>query len=287
MPNSTPAPRIALINDTSLYVTHFGCRLVCQTFREQFARTGLELTMSLPRDFSIAEYAGRLATMDLLVINGEGSIHHDRHRHLLELADRFPSVLVNCVYQENTGHGQLGKFLYLSARESLSAAEIRRHAPCEVTPDVMFAASLLRSYQKPEPGPATGCTDSVIRQYARWGPWRIPRKIDCSPNSPTIAAYLAYLCRHRNLAIGRFHAAVACSVLEIPFATWDSNTWKTRGMMSDMGVPELHFTTREEAIRGVPTEFPGAVREFSREALVRVRRMFDRIAEIARARAGG
>lgn len=277
------APTIAFINDTSMMQSHFGCRLVCQTFREQFARTGLQLKLSLPRDFKVDDYAERLREVDLLVINGEGSIHHNRCRHLLELAERFPSVLVNCVYEANDPHPALAKFLFLAARESASTAEMNRHGGRAVTvPDALFGSSFVWSFPKPAPVEDIGVTDNVVRQYLNLGPLKIRLNRGFGTRWPTVSGYLRKLCSYRRLCIGRFHAAVASSVLEIPFSTWDSNTWKTRAMMADMGVPHLHFDTYKAARAGVPEVFPDEVRRFAREARGRVEGMFDVIAGLAR-----
>jgi hypothetical protein len=278
-------PTIALINDTSIYESHFGCQLVSQTFREQFARTGLELKISIGRDFNIDVHAGNLSQVDLVVINGEGSIHRDRNRHLLDIAGRFPSVMLNCVYQNNSPHEGLANFLYVAARESASAAEINRAGgTCVTVPDAMFASSFLRSFQKPAPTQDLGETDNVLRQYLRLGPLKIRREIGFPILAPTVSAYLEKLCSYHRLCIGRFHAAVASSVLEIPFSTWDSNTWKTRAMMHDMGVPHLHFDCYEAAKSGVPRIFPEEIRRFASEARGRVEGMFDHVAQIARSR---
>jgi hypothetical protein len=276
-------PSVALINDTSIYESHFGCQLVSQTFREQFARTGLDLKISIGRDFRIEDYAHQLGQVDLVVINGEGSIHRDRNRHLLDFAGRFPAVLLNCVYQHNSPHEDLAKFLYISARESASTAEINRAGGnCVTVPDAMFASSFLRSFQKPSPTQDLGETDNIVRQYRRLGPFKMRKKVGFPMLTPTVSAYLEKLCAYQRLCIGRFHAAVACSVLEIPFSTWDSNTWKTHAMMHDMGVPHLHFDSHDAAKAGVPRVFPQEIRRFATEARERVEGMFDRVAQIAR-----
>jgi hypothetical protein len=275
-------PTVALINDTSINLPHFGCQLVCQTFREQFARTGLELKVTLGRNFNPDDHAEALSSVDLLVINGEGSLHHDRHRHLIDLAQRYPAVLMNCVYQENSPHPGLSKFLFISARESASAAAISEAGGrALVVPDALFASSFLRSFQKPAPTMELGETDNVVRQYFHLGPLKIRRKIGFSTRCPTVAVYLEKLCSYRRLCIGRFHAAIAASVCGIPFSTWDSNTWKTRALMSDMGVPHLHFASREEALAAVPADFPKPIRAYTAAAPARIEAAFDRIAQIA------
>ena len=141
---------VVLVNDTSLFNTHFGCQLVGQTMREQCARVGLNIISSLPLQFDRKLAKPWLQKADLVIINGEGSMHHGRHTDLLNLANCFPCALVNCVYQENGNHPSLKNFLYVSARESLSANEIHSHGvACEVVPDLIFASTLLRSIVAP------------------------------------------------------------------------------------------------------------------------------------------
>jgi len=275
-------PKIAFVNDTSIYEKHFGCALVSQTFREQFCRTGLDLTLSLPRNFKADDHHSALSDADLVVINGEGTLHHDRHRHLLDLALRYPCVLVNCVYEQNSPHPGLAKMLYVSARESLSTAELERHGiEVRTTPDAMFGSSFLHAFPRSVPTLDIGCTDSVLKLYHRFGFIRVRRRIGFTPDTDTVAQYLATLCAHRRLCIGRFHAAVASTVLGIPFSTWDSNTWKTKGLMFDMGVPEYHFSDFATARQNVPTEFLHSMQDYRDTARARVASMFDDIAGIA------
>ena len=155
-------PKVVLVNDTSLFNTHFGCQLVGQTIREQCARVGLDIISSLPLDFDMKMAKPWLQRADLVVINGEGSIHHRRHTDLLKLADAYPSALINCVYQENGNQPSLNNFRYISARESLSANEIRVNgADCNVVPDLIFASTLLGSIVRPPANLQLGITDNV------------------------------------------------------------------------------------------------------------------------------
>ena len=94
--------------------------------------------------------------------------------------------------------------------------------------------------------------------------------------------YLEFLSTHRKMVVGRFHAAVSCSVLGIPFSSWDSNTWKTKGLMLDMGISHLHFDSRNEAIANMPEEFPEEIIGFRRSAKERIEAMFDQLETIAK-----
>ena len=281
-----PKPKVVFIGDTSLNSPHFGCQLVGQTFREQFSRTGLQLIASLPYDFSNLPGASEtLKDADLLVINGEGSIHHGRYHHLIQLASKYPCALVNCVYQENPVWPELKEFLYISARESLSANEIRsQDIDCHVVPDVLFASSLLNSFVCQGATKDYGVTDSAQKTSYHFGPFKLRLRLGLSPKQKMIADYLNFLCLHKSLCIGRFHAAIAASVLGIPFSTWDSNTWKMRGLMQDMGLPHLHFANRKEAMAAIPQEFDPKISVFVEQAKQKIETMFDTLASLAKAR---
>lgn len=280
----TAYPKIVLIGDTSIKSNHFGCKLVCQTFREQFSRVRLNLVASLPYDFrSIHNYQSYLESADLIVINGEGSFHGNRYEEIIELASKFPTALVNTVYQNNKPYKGLDDLLYISARESLSANEIISHGSvCDVVPDLLFASSFLNSFiPSSRPFRKTGTTDNAKKIIKRIGPLSIRYRRGKSPKQAIAADYLNYLSEHESLTIGRFHAAISASVLGIPFSTWDSNTWKLQGLMSDMGVPHLHFSSLEEAAQATPTEIDPKITLFAENAKLRIEKMFDTLAHIA------
>lgn len=263
------SPKIVLVNDTSMFNAHFGTQLVGQTFREQLARLGCELIGAVGQRFG--DCHALFSRADLLVINGEGSIHHGRNLHLVELAKRYPCVLINCVWEENPAHEALGLMKTITVRESYSAALLESQGfRCRIVPDVSFASMLLRAHQRPGPTADLGYTDNVR-----------DRESGFTPFAPTPHAYLNELSRYRRLCIGRFHAAVAASVLRIPFSTWPSNTFKIEGMMQDMGVLHLHRETREEAAAICPSELDARIAAYADAARLRVMALFDEIARIA------
>jgi hypothetical protein len=281
MAGSKKFPTVALINDTSLYSNHFGCELVCQVFREQFKRLGLDLVLALPKRFDLDEYSEELNKVDLIVINGEGTLHHDKFSYLIDLAAIFPCVLVNCVFQANSPNKNLKNFLYVSTRESLSAAEIRKNSVnCDVVPDLIFASTFARVYPKQKMTKKLGITDNVVKEYHGVWPFRWRVK-GFSATGQSAGLYLKNLMSCERIASGRFHAAVLCAVKGIPFSTWDSNTWKTQALMNDMGVSHLHFGSRQEAIRNVPEVFPEQISAFVEQARVKIDQMFNQIYAIA------
>ncbi len=275
-------PKVFLVNDTYLNNRHFGCEMVSATFREQFARVGLELIGSASKHLDLAKSGGKLAAADLVVVNGEGSLHHNRSRNLLELAGRYPAALVNAVFEDNADNAALlGAFRLIACRESLSGDYVRSLGHrCEVVPDVLFASAFVRAYTPDPPSADLGLTDSVVWRKRRWGPLKTKRKYGF-PAECSIVDYLRVFTSYRRLCVGRFHGVVLAAVLGIPFASWESNTWKIRGLMRDMGVEGLHFETQQEAIPHVPHELPESVRRFAAAAPERIERMFDRLAALA------
>lgn len=243
--------------------------------------------LALPLKFDIQLYRSFFEKADLVVINGEGSIHHGRNLHLIQLAAEYPSVLVNCVYQENPQLPELKKFLHISARESHSVREINSQgAACELVPDMLFACNYLRSFPRRQIAPtqALGVTDNVVKQYRHILGFKRKLQADISAHGLSPAEHISQVLSYASVCSGRFHTAIVCAVLGVPFSTWDSNTWKTSGMMADAGVAHLHFASREEAIQSVPHEFPEQLRDFCESARLRIERNIDRIAELA---AGG
>ena len=264
-------PKVVLVNDTSLYAPHFGCQLAGQTLREQFARTDLKLIAAFPRKFDMRVASPYLDAADLVIINAEGTFHHGRHMELLELARTRPCALINGVYQDNGDQPDLKDFQYISMRESLSANEVRKQGvACKVIPDLLFASTLLRAVPELNRDIDLGITDNVVNHMAGF-----------SPNGDLAYQALHKIARCEKICAGRFHAAVAAAVMRVPFSTWDSNTWKTRGLMLDMNLAHLHFDSQTEAIQNAPETFDDSIDPYVQSAQRRINDMFDVLAKIA------
>ena len=264
-------PSVVLINDTSLFNTHFGCQLVGQTFREQLTRVGVNLIAAFPTSFDVERARKYLNAADLVIINAEGSIHHGRNVGLLELANEYPCALINGVFEDNGLQSSLKNFLYISMRESLSAGEIHRQgAECDVVPDLIFASMFLSATPRPYADLPVGFTDNVTNPMSGF-----------SPKSELTFESVQKIARCKTICAGRFHAAVAAAVFRIPFSSWDSNTWKTRGMMNDMGMGHLHFETQTEAMKNVPSDFDPRIDLFVSNAQSKIVAMFDQLASLA------
>ena len=224
-----------------------------ETYREQLERVGIEEAES-PED------------ADLVIVNGEGSLHHGHHRELLEWSRRRPSVFVNAVYQDNAPSPKMGEFLYRAVRESLSARFMCGQGyECDVVPDVILTNRRLNAVEyDPSLADGIGLTDNVLDGRAGSSAWESP------------AAYLDWLSRREGVACGRFHAAIACAVIGVPFSTWDSNTWKIRGLMKDIGILQFHGDDDQLAAAAiVPNSFPSQVAEYVERGKKKVDRMFE------------
>jgi len=234
---------------------HFGCTLVMETYREQFERVGIE-------EVTEPEKA------DLVVVNGEGSLHHGLRTDLLDWPARYPSVFVNGVYDSNPFDDGMNDFLYIAVRESMSAQASQEHGiTADVVPDIVLTNDWVN--------------DAV------WDPWKYGEPLVTDNTKDPHAGYSAI--RHpveytrkmtmsRQVVCGRFHAAICCMVMGIPFTTWDSNTHKIRGLMRDAGVAHLHAETQEAAIAMLDlekTEIEASIRTYVEDGKKRINEMFE------------
>jgi len=117
--------KIAIYNDCDINsYKHFGCELVMETFREQLNRVDCELVGTVTRNrYNNKGHVKKiLDKADLVIVNGEGSLHHNRRNDILSVGQKWNSILINTVFQANDGNG-LKDFRYFSCRESYSANE--------------------------------------------------------------------------------------------------------------------------------------------------------------------
>lgn len=264
--------KAVLLNDTTKIpadVDHFGCALVLETICCQLERVGIELleTRGIER-----ELKGMPRDLDLVIVNGEGSVHDGYRQELVEVASRFPTAFINGVYQKNPYTPAVRDFRYVSVRESLSALSFREHGVlAEVVPDVIFANERLRSLRAFPFLAEVGVTDNVAGGT--------PEGRHLIRAHQDVESFVEELGAHRGLCVGRFHAAVVAAVLGIPFSAWKSNTHKIEGLVRDMGIPHLCFSSYEEAIRNVPERIEESVVEYVSTAPQRIERMFEKLVE--------
>lgn len=235
-----------------------------QTFHEQLIRIGAEVIKTVP--VNTKKITIPKAT-DLVIVNGEGSLHRGQHRQLVDIANDYPAILVNSVWQDNPNYSALRKFRYVAVRESFSLKELPHNIRAEVIPDLSFASSALLNFQKGQPTKDVGVTDNVTQKNQRSGITALQ----------PVETFLTEITQYRRLCIGRFHAATTAAVLGIPFSVWPSNTHKMIGMLTDMGVPHLHCATKKQALDNVPEELDSRIEQYATTAREQIYHMFDNI----------
>lgn len=161
-----------VVNDTRVD-RHHGCWRVMRTLLDRAREAGIEVIATAPAHADWRSDAAFLKGFDaarLVIVNGEGTIHHDRPagERLLDVAaaanDRgVPAALINLSWQDNGPRlaGKLAGFALISAREQRSAdAIIAAGAGCRVVPDL----SLYPEVAAPPARAGVGFTDSVVRE---------------------------------------------------------------------------------------------------------------------------
>jgi hypothetical protein len=170
--SSSPSVPALLINDTRVDL-HHGCSRVMRAIQELSESSGLAIGHAIPAHTEWRREPRHLRAFEkarIVIVNGEGSIHHDRvqGRWLLEAAEYarslgIPAVLINASWQANgEGFASLLKhFALVALRDERSAAEVRsRGIECRVVPDMSLF------FESPEGSSRNGIgfTDAVIRE---------------------------------------------------------------------------------------------------------------------------
>jgi Polysaccharide pyruvyl transferase len=112
--------------------------------RKNIISRGLEIHLSVPAATNWAvdpHITRKLAQSDMIVVNGEGTLHHGRPKGqwLLDIADHpdlagIPKALINALWQANPDHWlrKLSGFDLVATRDSKSAEEIHVATGIEV-----------------------------------------------------------------------------------------------------------------------------------------------------------
>lgn len=165
---------VIVLNDTR-GDRHFGCTAVMRALEAGLSGVGLRVALSLGTHVDWRNHAGferALRSAQLVVVNGEGTLHHDRPAglRLLEVAAAaraagVPSALVNAGWQSNgEAYSTAARaFDLVSARDSLSSEELRAAGiASSVVPDLSLNTVAPPTMQRA----GIGVTDSVDRDVA-------------------------------------------------------------------------------------------------------------------------
>ncbi len=145
------APRVIVMNDTSRR-SHHGCSRVMRLLNLGLARHGVQVIHhSMARSDWTREkgFAEALGQADLIVINGEGTLHHGREagRTLLNVipaakAKGVPVALINALWQDNPPDwlDLLSGAALIATRDHRSAAELSKLDNVRSLPDLSLSA---------------------------------------------------------------------------------------------------------------------------------------------------
>lgn len=157
--NESSTPNVVVLGDTR-DLHHHGCEAVLAGLTGGLAAAGI------PADEVISGLDWKTSAASclrarLLVINGEGSLHHDRPaiRQVLEIAEcrktaGLPTALVNSSWFEisATLTARLAAFDLVALRESRSFDEVAAAGiPCIRTPDLAIREAMARRPTTPPP----------------------------------------------------------------------------------------------------------------------------------------
>ncbi|GEO83886.1 MULTISPECIES: polysaccharide pyruvyl transferase family protein [Alphaproteobacteria] len=144
--------KAVILNDTR-GDNHFGCFRVMRLIEENLANRGIHVLArsGVRNDWeNDRPFLSAMAKSDIIVINGEGTLHHGAKAgaRLLRVTDHparsgKPVALINAIYQENPSEWSryLQKMTIISTRDSWSAEEASRHAarPVGFVPDLSLS----------------------------------------------------------------------------------------------------------------------------------------------------
>lgn len=305
MNRSKTGPKIALVNDTRPG-GHVGCILVMRRLCHGLGEAGCEVTAQLPLlKLSWATMADAVAGCDLLVVNGEGTLHHDGRGALLiakaveqAVAAGRPVALINSVWQENKIAANVASSLSLVyTRESRSAAALAAlRVPATVVPDLLLSAPAVVGLADFAPTPGSMAVfDHVNPRTAIFlARFAMRHKAQFHSMAPrpslrsfrTFVRYCRFMVRagfpaplrddHLGQALaaeivitGRFHGACLAIAAGRPFVAIMSNTHKIEGMLEDAQLGEGAIVLKCLADARQLTETieraAGALREVARD----------------------
>ena len=207
---------------------------------------------------------GAYQPYDVLVVNGEGTMHHSSagfHKKMTVLAKAVdagvPAFLVNSVWQENDRSYDhvLRRLSGITVREQLSRHDIMsRHG---IESQVVIDASYFLALDKPEAPAAPGVAPLITDFYwqetdgFREGPEILPSARHLPMKHVSWEATVGALRNADFLVTGRHHAVYAACVAKCPFLASEGNTHKIRGLIATAGV--------DIPVAGDPRDLPSAI----------------------------
>jgi len=227
--------RIRFLGDHS--ALHSGCRAVVDYLHAEIATLG--------------RLVEKRQDYDLLVVNGEGSMHHEAPNHCTKMAAIAEALnagkrvlLVNTVWQANSNvHDErLRQINAITVREVMSYNELQaRHGiESRIHLDASYWAHVDETARFTDRQGATVMTDFYSYEFGHFvrtvgGPFRKYPYLDMSRGS--WSSLVRELRSVSLLVTGRHHAVYAACRARTPFVALKGNTHKIEGMIRMSGLP--------------------------------------------------
>jgi hypothetical protein len=234
-----------LVNDTSAS-NHAGCRAVMRSLRACISEMqGVSLSGTVPHnDLKINEEV--YSSADIIVINGEGTIHHSNPRalDLLRLIvrakrDKKRVVLVNALFQqyEFEDGDVLGGLSLLTVREPRSAAFARRFGG---DPSVLVdsaADARFLNHGRPIPGKSGVLVGGFHQKGLLYDPFAEIRGVPLTMRSGSFEDIVATLRGADVYLTAQHHGVYAAALASCPFVATPSNSHKIEAFIEWFGFP--------------------------------------------------
>ncbi len=211
-----------LVNDTR-YDNHHGCLTVIRNLHLGMEKRQWHSSGSLPVSSSVTQlkhYQDAIRKARLIIVNGEGSLHHNsRNTRLLldiisHLQKTHPVVIVNALWQDNDQESWLPVLKKLSAiyvRDKKSQNQLHNMGiKANYAPDLTFYHyEKYADSSQDRPFDTYGCTDSVLK------PWN--QQAFNLTESHSNLEYITLLTAHYSFACHTKHRIKQLKYLIYPF----------------------------------------------------------------------
>ena len=239
--------KVVIANDTS-GECHTGCNAVMRSYEQLCEKHDMRIIQRLTRKDIIKGGAAPAFAADLLIINGEGTLHHNtpntRFFSLLLERTRCPAVLVNAVW-DSVGFltpqliGMMNdKLKLIATRETASKRQIIKpyEGAVYVVPDLCFAQPIRKLKQTRQ---GRGYSDCVVSKHTRqWRKHPNYRPLIRKPKPYSWDEYTGWLQGLQLYTTGRFHGLCMAIMTDTPRKVLSSNCHKNEALMADLTLYE-------------------------------------------------
>lgn len=236
--------KIYFANDTSAY--HSGSWAACHYIGSELRRAGH--TIEIESDRTKIEN-DQIADADAVIVNGEGTIHHDRRRpiHLLTLLRLAQSLgkytaIYNASWAAMTNDFDdvlrgLDEFV---VREIASHRElVTKHG---ITPTLRLDAAFWCEVSVPErprtlDAVVTDFFSNEFQTFVRVGEGRLAERRFLDMRAQSWQETIDIAASARVIMTGRYHGIYAACKARTPFVAYPGNTHKMQGLLEWSGCP--------------------------------------------------